>query len=66
MSNYTCVDGDVLDAICWRFYGRVDVLWQVLEANPGLAELGAVYPTGLVIKLPEVGQPVKSTVRLWD
>ncbi len=39
------LQGDTLDAICVRYYGRTEgVVETVLAANPGLAELGAVLP----------------------
>ncbi|HGC2431299.1 tail protein X, partial [Escherichia coli] len=39
------LQGDTLDAICVRYYGRTEgVVEAVLAANPGLAELGAVLP----------------------
>lgn len=35
------LQGDTLDALCWRYYGRTqDVLEQVYDANPGLSERG--------------------------
>lgn len=34
MDRYITKDGDMLDAICWRHYGRTrGVVEQVLEAN---------------------------------
>jgi phage tail protein X len=40
---------------------------QVLEANQGLAEQGAVYPSGLYITLPDLVMPVaESPFSLWD
>jgi len=67
MIVYRTKDGDVLDAVCHRHYGRVDVVVTVLDANPGLAELGVVYEAGHPIALPEIDAPVvKQTVRLWD
>ena len=39
--------GDTLDMICARYYGRTEGVFEsVLAANPGLAELGAVLPHG--------------------
>lgn len=72
MTSYVTVDADVLDAIIAAHYGpRADaldkVLQAVLDANPGLAERGAVLPAGIAIALPELpGPPSISTVRLWD
>ena len=46
--------GDTVDAICQRVYGRTaGVTEAVLEANPGLADLGPVLPHGTVIDLPD-------------
>ena len=47
------LQGDTLDAICVRYYGRTEgVVETVLAANPGLAELGAVLPHGTAVELP--------------
>lgn len=49
------LQGDTLDAICVRYYGRTEgVVETVLVANPGLAELGAVLPHGTAVELPDV------------
>ena len=72
MDAYTTTDGDVLDAIVLAHYGDRadalgDVLAAVLDANPGLADQGAVLPAGVAIKLPELPTPASiPTVRLWD
>lgn len=60
--------GDTLDALCQRHYGRTGgVVEAVLAENPGLAELGAILPHGTVVSLPEVDTaPVSETVNLWD
>ncbi|EKS6338285.1 tail protein X [Enterobacter hormaechei] len=69
MTYQTC-DGDVLDAICATHYGTENlsyIVTQVLEANPGLADRGAVYPSGLFITLPDLAPPVQaSAYSLWD
>lgn len=60
--------GDTLDALCQRHYGRTGgVLESVLAENPGLAELGVILPHGTVVSLPQVDTaPVTETVNLWD
>lgn len=63
------LQGDTLDLICWRYYGRTTgVLEQVLDSNRGLADLGPVLPLGTLVQLP--AQPVqagsKKIVQLWD
>lgn len=43
--HYVLRAGDRLDRICWQYYGSLDgTLEKVLEANPGLADLGPVVP----------------------
>lgn len=68
--TYQTRDGDVLDAICATHYGTENlsnIVTQVLEANPGLADRGAVYPSGLYITLPDLAPPVQaSAYSLWD
>ncbi|HBE9114809.1 TPA: tail protein X [Citrobacter werkmanii] len=67
---YQTRDGDVLDAICAVHYGTEnlsDSVTQVLEANQGLADKGAMYPSGLYITLPDLVTPVaESPFSLWD
>jgi phage tail protein X len=60
--------GDTLDALCFRYYGRTGgVVETVLTANPGLAELGEVLPHGTAVILPDVDTASTSeTVQLWD
>lgn len=67
---YLTRDGDMLDLICFDHYGP-DALNQsvtaVLEANPGLADQGAMFPAGLSITLPDwTPLAVQSAVQLWD
>lgn len=66
MSTYRTRDGDMIDAICMDHYGSQDMVVQVYEANPGLAERGPVLPLGLVISLPDKAvEPVAKPLRLW-
>lgn len=69
-TTYQTRDGDVLDAVCALHYGTENlsyIVTQVLEANPGLADVGAVYPSGLFITLPDLALPVQdSAFSLWD
>lgn len=66
MTSYRTIDGDMLDAICKAELGSEAHVPAVLEANPHLADLGSVYPAGIVITLPAV-VPVVATgaIRLW-
>ncbi len=66
MSRYTTKQGDMLDQVCADQLGDVAHLAAVLEANPGLAALGPVYPAGITITLPDLSAPVQTgTIRLW-
>ncbi len=60
--------GDTVDDICWRHYGRTQqVVERVYAANPGLAESGAVLPHGRGVTLPDLPDaPAAETVNLWD
>lgn len=62
--------GDSIDALCWRIYGRTEgVVELVLEANPGLANLGVILPENTFVFCPvaSVRQPAgDTTLKLWD
>ncbi len=68
MQTYRCQDGDMLDQICHAFYGFASgTVEAVLEANPGLADLGSVYSAGQLILLPPLPLSNNSnTIKLWD
>jgi phage tail protein X len=60
--------GDTLDAVCWRHLKRTDIVVQVLELNPTLAEIGAVLPEGTLVTLPDAVTTAntKKLTQLWD
>ncbi|AWY99602.1 phage tail protein X [Rhodobiaceae bacterium] len=64
------LQGDTVDLICARFYGRTDgVTEAVLDMNRGLASLGAVLPHGTPVTLPsprELAPSKPKTINLWD
>lgn len=67
--TYRTSDGDTADYIAWKQYGSQDgqIVEQLLEANPGLADLGPVLPAGVLITLPDITPATDTTaVRLWD
>ena len=69
MAQYRTRDGDILDAICKAWYSESSRYTEaVLEANPGLADLGPMLPAGVVIDLPEFPElSVRpGLIRLWD
>lgn len=72
-------EGASLDLICFEYAyallgnrrraGKlVGYLEAVLDANPGLSDIGTVLPIGTAIMLPEfsVAADAPKTVRLWD
>ena len=69
MPKYRTKDGDTLDAICWAHYGQqAGAVEDVLEANPGLAQVGTIFSAGVLIELPDrsaLSQTIQP-VRLWD
>ena len=68
VAQYRTREGDMLDFIAWKHYGKQSVaVEQILEANPKLAEYGELLPAGLIIKLPDITLPETDTIiRLWD
>ena len=62
--------GDSLDLICWRYYGKTSgVTEAVLAANPGLSEMGPTLPHGTLVELPELTTTPTAEaalVQLWD
>ncbi|MBK1690966.1 tail protein X [Ectothiorhodospira mobilis] len=67
MNTYRTVDGEMLDDICWRVYGRESAVPDVLEANRHLADEGPRLPAGTLVQLPALPEPeAEDAVRLWD
>lgn len=68
MREIRAIQGDTVDRICHRVYGRTaGVTEAVYQANPGLADIGPIIPTGTLVKLPAVtSQPTQATVQLWN
>lgn len=69
MAAVIASQGDTVDAICWRYYGRTaGVTEAVLEANPGLADLGPIVPHGTQVTLPDAAPQAeqRQVLNLWD
>lgn len=69
MPTVIAAQGDTVDSICWDYYGRTaGVTEAVLDANPGLADLGAIIPHGTAITLPDAAPQAEQTqvVNLWN
>jgi len=64
---YVTKDGETLDYICWKYYGKTNVVEQVLMANRHLAKLDAVLPGGVKINLPTIEEPEDTKkIKLWQ
>ena len=70
MTTYRTIEGDTADLIAWRHYGDEARFVAVFDANPGLADLGAVLPSGILVRLPDRADTPPTggagRVRLWD
>lgn len=67
--TYRTKQNDVLDDVVFRFYGDTErrIVEIVLEANPGLADLGPVLPAGVLVELPDrPATSAKPLTRLWN
>lgn len=61
--------GEPVDALVWRTIGSGGGLVEaVLEANPGLAQLGPALPEGtrVTVPLPAAAAPEAPLVQLWS
>ena len=67
----TAREGEMLDVLVWRHYGRLAVLPLVLEANRQLARLPVPQmlrlKAGTPVLMPALNdQPVLPLVRIWS
>jgi phage tail protein X len=65
----TALQGETLDALCWRMLGTTEVVEQVLTLNRDLASLGSELPEGTEVILPNLTtKPTAESkiVQLWD
>jgi phage tail protein X len=69
MPEYRTKDGDMLDAICYRYYGsQSGVVELVLAANQNLSRQSEQLPAGVIINLPDLPSQTKdiTPIRLWQ
>jgi phage tail protein X len=71
LDTLTARQGDTLEGLIWRERGLGPAdLPAVLNANPGLAALGAILPIGQLVNLPAIAAPATAVrtdvVNLWD
>lgn len=67
----TARQGDTLDLLLWRDAGLgPDHLTRVLDANPGLADLGTILALGTLVTVPatsaNTATGVRTITQLWD
>ncbi|AXB75480.1 tail protein X [Novosphingobium sp. P6W] len=61
----TAKQGDKLSLLIWRDAGLgPSDLARVLNANPGLADLGTILPLGTVVIIPATAEPNGSAARV--
>lgn len=68
-SYYITIDGDVMDAIAYDYYGKHEKNTEaLLDANPQIIDLGITLPAGVAIRLPAISrQETPAPFRqLWD
>lgn len=68
MRRERTIEGDTVDLLCLRVYGRTDggAVEQVLGENPGLAAMGPVLPIATLVDMPDAAPPAPDTINLWD
>lgn len=69
MTKIKSIQGDSIDSICWRYYGRsLGMVERVLQANPQLSQYDAILPMGTTVYLPhiETATQHKPTIQLWE
>jgi phage tail protein X len=69
MIEYRTKEDDMLDAICYRYYGRQSgVVELVLAANQNLSRQSEQLPAGLIITLPDFPAQINdiTPIRLWQ
>ena len=60
-------DGDVLDTLCYQFYGHLNgTVEAVLAANRLLPDEPQPLREGLLITFPDIVADVGEQVQLWD
>ncbi|USQ97234.1 tail protein X [Caulobacter sp. RL271] len=62
------IEGLTLSRFLWRRYRKPTpgLAEAVLDANPGLADVGPVLPLGRLITIPTVATKTVEVVQLWD
>ena len=72
-TTYICVDNEVLDSICYRYYGVSTPATEIVLKQPEnahLADIGPRYEAGTQIFLPDIAKdiltPKVERIKLFD
>lgn len=63
-STYTTKSGDMWDSIAYEKLGSVSYVDQLIAANMEYREM-YLFPSGVVLNLPEITVPVNSMLPPW-
>ncbi len=67
MKQITAVQGDTLDSIAQKYYGKTSgVVEQLFSANQHLDYSNPFIEMGSVVNLPVFEQEITTTINLWD
>lgn len=58
-AQYITKEGDRPDLIAHKYYGSVDNMVDMIEANPDI-QLLAIYPSGLNLRIPVIESAISS------
>ena len=64
MRTYTTKSGDMFDSIAYSQLGSTAYMDQLIYANPQHRET-YIFPSGVVLTIPEVAQPVNESLPPW-
>lgn len=62
--TYTTIQGDMWDMIAHKLYNRESCMKDLLEANEEYRDI-AIFPSGIVLNVPEVSVPSSSSLPPW-
>ena len=67
MKKYIISEGEMLDQICFKHYGTIDVVEEILKWNPDLANYIGSLPYGMTINLPKLNtSKILEQIQLWE
>lgn len=64
MATYTTKSGDMWDWIAYEQLGSTSYTGQLMNANVQYRDI-YLFPAGIVLELPEIEEPVNSSLPPW-